>query len=329
MSSGSVRSRAVILGALSVVIGVGTGLIATRTTPAPRVAGWKGGPTWARDGSRVAWGGGGRIWVARADGSERSPITGRIDALGGIRWMNDGRLLYWANYRLFTIRPGDRRARKLADVAGDGVGSTDALGRTLAYDWGDQFDLGGDVVDTASGSTVWTFGDRHHIGSPSLAPAGDAVVFADPRTGMFIEPRPGGSRRLLTRRGSCPIWSPDGTRVAFERDGRLAVIPASGGAIREIAPGLEREERWCTALEWAPDGTMLAAADEGGSLFIVAPDDRARRLPLPAAVNEIAWSPDGRTLLVTAGDRDCSTVWLVDVNGSDRPHRIRNCTAGG
>jgi hypothetical protein len=88
---------------------------------------------------------------------------------------------------------------------------------------------------------------------------------------------------------SHPDWSPDGRRVAVERDGRIVVVRADGGRALALAAGREPD--------WSPNGRLIAFAN-GGDLFTINPDRRrVRRLTrTPAEETGPAWSPDGRRL---------------------------------
>ncbi len=48
-----------------------------------------------------------------------------------------------------------------------------------------------------------------------------------------------GARRLTNLGGSEPAWSPDGTLIAFERDGYVYVMTADGHHARRLTKGGE------------------------------------------------------------------------------------------
>ncbi len=100
---------------------------------------------------------------------------------------------------------------------------------------------------------------------PALAPDGTHVVYAlrtqdaagdRTVTELWIVPTDGGSARRLTAgpADTTPVWSPDGTRLAFLRDGRLAVLPMAGGEVRVLAD----LPKPAGPPAWSPDGARLA-----------------------------------------------------------------------
>ena len=114
-----------------------------------------------------------------------------------------------------------------------------------------------------------------------------------------------------------PVWSPDGLRIAFVREGRegteILVVPAAGGAERRLTVstvgswyGMRQLARQVCGLAWSPGGNFLAFVDRETSesprsLFLLEVETRARRkLTTPPAGwpgdGLSAFSPDGRSL---------------------------------
>ena len=159
--------------------------------------------------------------------------------------------------------------------------------------------------------------------SPSVSPDGTQVVFVTRREGEHtvygnfeiatVGIDGSGFRRLTKNKVSDinPVWSPDGSRIAFLRntgDGnyRLYIMARDGTDVRGLTPSL-RVSRGLPV--WSPDGSKLAfLALEGDQeqrhyyditfnrvLYTVGADGSGLTR-LGEAFGQLAWSPDGNRL---------------------------------
>lgn len=99
-----------------------------------------------------------------------------------------------------------------------------------------------------------------------------------------------------------PDWSPDGTRLAFSRDGVIHVMSVDGTELRAFEEGMNPD--------WSPDGTAIAF-DNGSRTFVFEPDGAGGRRFIGDGTAP-AWSPDGTRIavddLVTQNQTDIFTL---------------------
>jgi len=99
-----------------------------------------------------------------------------------------------------------------------------------------------------------------------------------------------------------PSWSPDGTRLAFERaadaDHSIHIVAADGTGETTL---VERGQQPA----WSPDGTRIAFADDQagtGQIFLIDPDGSGLvRITDGPHDKSPAWSPDGRRIAFSSG----------------------------
>jgi eukaryotic-like serine/threonine-protein kinase len=144
---------------------------------------------------------------------------------------------------------------------------------------------------------------------PAISPDGKLVAYAaGPMSAARIYVRQSGGRPVPLAADSGPpqrrpLWSPDGTRILFETDADLFVMPALGGTPRRMANGA------CCAA-WSPDGRQVAFVKstpeyrEGPDSISVMPPDGgpSRFVALVLDPHSLTWSPDRRWLAFVSGN---------------------------
>lgn len=171
----------------------------------------------------------------------------------------------------------------------------------------------------------------------AISPDGSQIAFTY-KGDIYVVPAAGGSARQLTTSPAYdtkPLWSPDGTRIAFNSDRHgsmdLFVVDAAGGIPRRLTTHSGRE----TLMAWADNDTLVFSASQ-------LPDPRAAQAAFTAqiykvGVNEpkrpemlMSWqasaisvAPDGRMLfqdkkgyedVLRKHERSSGTadIWLYD-----------------
>ena len=128
-------------------------------------------------------------------------------------------------------------------------------------------------------------------------------------------------------RGVDATASPDGTRLAYLRNGTLYVarldtitlntFPVPVPAETAIATGVEPPRPDLTGPVWSPDGTRIAVAS-GSSLRLVNADGSGSRMLFSGTNQSVnpSWSPDGSTIAFERNDTPRWQIWTIPVNGT-------------
>ena len=169
-------------------------------------------------------------------------------------------------------------------------------------DGGDQRALldGEIIVNSADWSRD---GTRLAIQYNTLTVSDNIAVLAPDGSG-FVDLTPDPLPATIQDRS--PVWSPNGTRIAFtsNRSGitRLWTMTASGGSPAQIVPTATLGTHRTPA--WSPDGSWIAFVSVGGTggtgIAIVHPDGTGFRLfPVAGDVGRPSWTPDNEILYTT------------------------------
>ena len=168
--------------------------------------------------------------------------------------------------------------------------------------------------------------------SPSWSPAGDQMAFITDRSGeseIWLRHPSGNWERPAVRQSDFPddpgqpfrnvAFSPDGTRLAYCRHGRLWISPVSGGRASQAVVGDERE---AGVASWSPDSSSITYLSIIGGAAYVAVTRVGSQQPqflVSSTAGQCAsapvWSPDG--LWIACGGQD-DTVLLVSPDGKQR-----------
>ena len=190
------------------------------------------------------------------------------------------------------------------------------------------------TVDVASGATV-IVGFEITCRQPGL------VVYAESldatNSEIFVVRSNGTLARPLTNhpsRDEDPVWSPDGSLIAFtsDRDGRAAiyVMTETGENVTRLTEPTSASYRPA----WSPDGRRIAFVserDDNAEVYVMNADgsSQARLTTDGRADRDPAWSPDG-TRIAFASHRDGdSDVYIMNADGSGVERVTANDTWDG
>lgn len=242
------------------------------------------------------------LFLADAATGRIRPVSSEVNVSSGLSWAPDG------SRTVFDSRP-----RPLSEDRE----------RTLAVS-----DLAGDLSDLVTESDAPAV-----TGGAAWSPTGGRLVFtrfdeSGDGTLWLVEPDRSGLTQL-TDDGDpdtddvFPTWSPDGTRVAFQRrDGdttdihvvRVADAPSPG---QRLAGGAHNPA-------WSPTGDWIALgviAERTRRMELVRPDGSDRHAL--ANGSDFAWSPDGTRMAFSAGtsNRDLHLIEVDNATGAGSGQR--------
>jgi Tol biopolymer transport system component len=170
---------------------------------------------------------------------------------------------------------------------------------------------------------------------PAWFPDGSAVTFVSRRGGapsIWRIPPLGGSPVELVADAADPTISPDGTRIAFSREGpdglpRIAVAPLGDPAEARWVTG-EGDGYWGhSSPAWSPDGHTLVYADFKNLWLVPAEGGGATPLTTEDALDQNpVWSPDGRTIFFSSVRDGTPALWGVRVSDGAL-HRLTSGTS--
>jgi WD40-like Beta Propeller Repeat len=116
-----------------------------------------------------------------------------------------------------------------------------------------------------------------------------------------------------------PVWSPDGTQIAFESfiggHPTIHVMSAAGTDERRVTPEADASE---SDPSWSPDGTQIAfGSTRSGSwrVWLVNADGSGLRRLTDEFSGEPAWSPDGTRIAYLANGE---AIVVANVDGTGR-----------
>ena len=162
--------------------------------------------------------------------------------------------------------------------------------------------------------TVGRYLDYETVGDPKVSPDGSQVIFTRRsvdkikdtfESTLWIMNADGGKLRFLTK-GSSPVWSPDGSRIAFLLEGEpggnqlhIRYMDAEGSVTQ-----VTRAARPPGSPTWSPDGQWIAF-----SMFV--PKAADWKIDLPAAPTGATWTKAPR-IVETLHYRADRTGYLDD-----------------
>jgi dipeptidyl aminopeptidase/acylaminoacyl peptidase len=293
-----------------------------------------------------------QVWLVATQGGEPRQITRGDRSSGSPAWSPDGRWLAFVSERdgkrqIYRIDPTGGEAEPLTKVDegvasfawspdGASIAFTSTDPKPEALEQRDEKYGEFEIVDEDHRMThlhLLDLGSRKvrrltegafTVGRFDWSPDGASIAFdhrvnADPASGgtadlSIVTVADGHVRALVTQEGpdANPVWSPDGTRIAFETamanpwyyftNGRIAAVPAGGGPIEVLTESFDEDP---SLVDWGPSGLYFSAAQRTATnLFRLdeASGTVTRLGPEDAILSGFSFTPDFRTVAYVYSD---------------------------
>jgi dipeptidyl aminopeptidase/acylaminoacyl peptidase len=210
-----------------------------------------------------------QLYVISADGGEARQLTKVEEGVAAFAWAPDSRRI------AFTAQDPESKADKdRKEKYGDYfVVHADYQ---MSHLW--LMELPDSFAENLPEPKRLTEGNAFTVDSFSWSPDGTRIAFSAQRDPDLISGYSSdiyvlnvadkGVKKIVDTPGpdSNPKWSPDGTRVAYQTsggskyffytNGKIAVVPASGGTPEIVSEGFDEDP---DLLDWAPDGIYFGA----------------------------------------------------------------------
>ena len=239
--------------------------------------------------------------------------TGLLAACGGAE-TSTGELIAFSSdqdgdWDVFVLDPATSIARKVTNNGADDWSPSFSPndGRIVyATNYAD-----GEIMDTeimdSEGNPVWITGEVTGVWDLyAMATNGDDIVQLTDTVASDDQ----------------PVWSPDGTLVAFQTQGdygtQIFLIKPDGTDLTQLT--YSSGNNWSPA--WSPDGTLLAfSSDRTGDweIYTMTADgtDLTQITHSPSTDVEPVWSPDGTTILFASSRRGPQELFTIPSTGGE------------
>jgi Tol biopolymer transport system component len=283
-------------------------------------------PRWSPDDRLIAYQAGVAfrhdLFVVPSEGGEARNVTGEAKMLSGFSWnpagtalvfssARDTTVFYLPTFNLWQVEVGGGTPRQITFGESSYRDPDVRAGRLVASRMRMQVDLWRLPVDGAPAENVaharQLTQQTGNVQTPSISPGDRELVYLSDSGGhgnLWILTLESGQTRQITFEHDpaislgVPIWSPDGSRIAFFTNRNAAraqgtnwTIHPDGSNLRQMMPAgsaaaWSHDGRWLYYHEPPPSFSVLKVPAEGGEPVLIRRNDATRPVP----------SHDGRAL---------------------------------
>jgi dipeptidyl aminopeptidase/acylaminoacyl peptidase len=297
-------------------------------------------PAWAPDGSRLAFISDRtdtrQIYLIDPHGGEAQPITSLEDGVGSFAWSPDGTSIAYAatEPKPAAIKEREKKYGEFQVVEQD-------------YRMTHLF-----VIDVATHTTRPLTSGSFTVGAFQWSPNGTTIAFdhrlnnspansgsADIST---VNIATGALQKVVTQDGpdTNPVWSPDGSRIAFQTsmaspnffyaNGLIATVPAAGGAPAALTSAFDEDPN---IVAWKSTGLFFSASERTyAHLYRLDPATKAiaKVTPPDMTVNAaFSMSKDGSSVAyLKSNATSMAEIYVAPVAGSvGQPKKLTDMNA--
>ena len=290
-----------------------------------------GRPFWLPDGKRLVFPYLAQLWTISFPSAELKQLTHDLANYGtGLTMTTDGRMIA-ATTETVNSNIWIAESANLTDAEQITFNETANLEVSEAFD-GKILSVSADGIPwmmDSDGSQKARFADLNHVSS--IKSCGHFVILGQdsPPLPALVRVNRDGThmQQLATGNLWSPICSADGQFVFYattQQPQKIWRVPIGSGEPQEIAE--VQGTQLTGALAASPDGKFLAyphtqygrVPSSGWSVSVISVtgDNAIRDLPLPGAIDDLHWSPDGHGLQYALTAEGVTNVWEQPLSGA-------------
>ena len=282
-------------------------------------------PSWSPNGERIVFGGGlgdqGNLYLIGPDGKNLQRITNLTPS--GLQmiwgsypcWSPDGKQIVFRRGQYILVANRDGTGQSVVANSTDHSHGTNAGIRVGPLEWTPRWKPGGGIVFTPYKEAKWGAAPDFDIVVANVdgTSVRQLVQLKSPADGDEVCWSPDGSRMAFDKNGNIwmakgdgteqtrltggrhPQWSPDGNKILYvqgsENNEVLCIINADGNSQTQIT---EPSLHYRACHSWCPDGKNIAFEGDDGLWIVSVSGGNAKRII--QQVSQPCWSPDGKRL---------------------------------